>query len=580
MSFDPPSLPVAAPVPEFPSGPTGRDLSTPYMSVVIAVGVVCFVWSLLNLPFHAFDITFAAVAVCTLGFGSRVMVQIPRFNSRISVSDTLIFLTLFLYGGDAAVVLAAIDAFLSARRFCKRKLTVWFNAGIMAVATTSVVILLKAFGLYSASQVHGPVTKWSDFLIALCLIAVVQFLVNTLIASAYDAMYSRLPWWETWVSKYIWVFMTYLAGALGAGALVKLAEIFGSAVLLAAFPIILFVLLSYKMYLRNVEMSLEQAERAREYAAVIEERSNALRESETRFRNAFDFAPIGMALVSPDGRWLKVNHALCNILGYEEAEFLASDFQSMIIADDLGLTLSNLHALQTGLVPNCQLEHRYRHSSGHTVWISLSVSSGGRIEDERANLIFQIQDITARKFAEQQLQHAATHDTLTGLPNRAVFLARLSEALKRSHSDRMHRVSVLFIDLDHFKRVNDDHGHLAGDQLLIGISNRLKRCTRPGDIVSRLGGDEFTILVEGDHKDGEVTSIAERIHESLSEPFVISGAAIVSSASIGILHASDAYLTAEEMMRDADTAMYSAKRAGKARHEVFNETMLFVQTEQ
>jgi diguanylate cyclase (GGDEF)-like protein/PAS domain S-box-containing protein len=561
-------------------GRLSRDLSTPFMSVVIAAGAVCFCWSIINLPFYYFDITFAAIAVCTLGFGSRVTVRIPRFNSRISASDTLIFLTLFLYGGEAAVVLAAVDAFLSARRFCRRKLTVWFNAGIMSVATTSVVLLLKAFGLYTASQAHGPVTRWSDFLIALCLIAVVQFLINTLIASVYDSMYSRLPWWETWVSKYIWVFMTYLAGALGAGALVKLAEVFGSAVLLAAFPIILFVLLSYKMYLRNVELSIEQAETARGYAAVLEERSNALRESETRFRNAFDFAPIGMALVSHEGRWLKVNHALSDILGYKSEEFLSSDFQSMIIADDLTLTLSNLQALQAGFVPNCQLEHRYRHSAGHMVWVSSSVSSGGGSEGDNANFIFQIQDITERKLAERELRHAATHDMLTGLPNRALFISRLTNALERSHSDTGHKASVLFIDLDHFKRVNDSHGHLVGDQLLKEISSRLKNCTRPGDMVARLGGDEFTILVEGEHKSEEVTAIAERIQESLSEPFLLAGTAIISSASIGVLHASKNYSTADEMMRDADRAMYSAKRGGKARHEVFNDPMLCLQTEQ
>lgn len=561
-------------------GRPDRDHSTPYMSVVIVVGAICFLWSLFNLPYHSFDITFAAIAVCTLGFGARVMVQIPRFNSRISMSDTLIFLTLFLYGGEAAVVLAALDAFVSAMHFCRRKLTVWFNAGIMAVATTSVVLLLKAFGLYGASQVHGPVTDWSSFLIALCLIAVVQFLVNTLIASVYDSMYSRLPWWETWSSKYIWVFMTYLTGALGAGALVKLSEVFGSAVLLAAFPIILFVLLSYKMYLRNVEMSIEQAERAREYAAELEAQKNALRESEARFRNAFDFAPIGMALVSSHGRWLKVNHALCDILGYAEAEFLASDFQSMIDADDLELTRSNLHALNNGLVPNCQLEQRYRHSLGHTVWVSLGMSSGGSIESEKGNLIFQIQDITARKSAERELQHAATHDTLTGLPNRAFFMSRLSNSLRRSLSERGHKVSVLFIDLDHFKNVNDRYGHAGGDQLLIALANRLKQCMRPGDTVARLGGDEFTILVEGDHAEDDVTAIAERIHEQLGEPFFIGGGTVVSSASIGILHASESYSTAEEMMRDADTAMYSAKRAGKARHEVFNESMQYVPTEQ
>ena len=131
----------------------------------------------------------------------------------------------------------------------------------------------------------------------------------------------------------------------------------------------------------------------------------------------------------------------------------------------------------------------------------------------------------------------------------------------------------LFIDLDRFKYVNDSLGHLIGDQLLIGISERLRDCMRPSDIVARLGGDEFTILVEGGYDANEVIRIAERIQQKFRMPFDLSGHEVYSSASIGILHASEKHLTSEDMMRDADTAMYQAKRAGKARHEVFDERM-------
>jgi diguanylate cyclase (GGDEF)-like protein/PAS domain S-box-containing protein len=556
------------------------DSTTPYMAVVIAAGVLCFGYACLNLPISHFDIPFAVIVVCTLGFGSRVMVQIPRFKSRISVSDTFIFLTLLRYGGEAAVVLAALDAFVSARRFCNRSFTVWFNAAIMAVATTAVVATLKSFGYYSVSRLEGPPADWADFLIALCLMAHIQFLVNTIIASVYDSMYSRLPWWDTWKRKYIWVFMTYVFGAAGAGFLVKLSEAFGVAVLLAAFPTMLFVLLAYKMYLSTVEMSIEQAERARRYASELEEQKNALRESEARFRNAFDYAPIGMALVSHEGRWLRVNHAMFDILGYSEDEFLASNFQSMIAPEDLVVTLANIDSLVNGRVPNCQLEQRYRHSSGPTVWVSLSISSGGKLGTESENLIFQMQEISQRKLAEQELKHAATHDVLTGLANRAFFMGRLSAALANMRNDFEHKASVLFIDLDHFKYVNDSHGHIVGDHLLVEISNRLRGCIRPADLVARLGGDEFTVLVEGHQDEQEITVIAERIRESLSEPFSILGNILHSSASIGILHASPSHADAHSIMRDADTAMYMAKRAGKGRHEVFDESMLYVSREQ
>src|SRR5690606_1613454 len=170
-------------------------------------------------------------------------------------------------------------------------------------------------------------------------------------------------------------------------------------------------------------------------------------------------------------------------------------------------------------------------------------------------------------------QHEASHDALTGLPNRAHFLNRLEEALEKSRRDPKYKVSVLFIDLDRFKYVNDSLGHFMGDQLLIAIADRLRKSMRPPDMVARLGGDEFIVLVEGRYYMEKVTRVADRIQEHLSQPFSIQGQEIFSSASIGILQAHGSHYTSEDMMRDADTAMYHAKRSGKARHETFNESM-------
>ena len=556
-----------------------QKLTKGYMVAVVICGVICLMSALIWAPLERIDIQFLVLVCFTIGLGSRVTVQIPQFKSHISVSDTFIFLTLLLYGGELAVILAFVEAAASSWRFCSRRLTVWFNAGIMAIATTTVVLALKTFGLYSEDQLHGHMDYGTDFLIALSVIALTQFIVNTTLASAYDALNGGLPLWETWKNKYLWVFLTYFIGAAGAGVLVRLTDIVGFGVIFVSFPIILFLFLTYKMYLSNVDMSVQQAKQAKEYAAALEERTNELRESELRFRSAFNYAPIGIALVSPNGKWLKVNHALCNILGYDADEFLRSDFQSMIFPDDLSITLVKLQALLSGKISNCQMEQRYVHKLGRTVWTSWSVSAAGDVQSQSANLIFQLQDITGRKLAEQKLQHEATHDALTGLPNRAYFMTRLTESLQVSKRDHSHNVSVLFIDLDRFKIVNDSLGHIMGDRLLIAISKRLRECMRPADTVARLGGDEFTILVEGTHDLAEVTRIAERVQEEFKLPFQIAGNEIYSSASIGILHASDTHSTSEEMMRDADTAMYQAKRSGKARHEIFDENMYAVARE-
>ncbi len=544
-----------------------------YMTAVIVIGMICLILAVVRLPFERFDIYLLILSAFTIGLGSRISIPIPRFKSHITVSDTFVFLALLLYGGEVAIVLSAVEAFCSSWRFCNKKRTVFFNAFTMAISTSVVVIALKVSGLYFAGQLHAYTDNRTNFITALSIIALTQFGVNTSVATIYDGLKNSLPVWETWKSKYIWTFFSYFIGAAGAGTMIQLVDSVGAGIMLATFPVIFFVFLSYRMYMKNVEISIQQAEQAGQHAQVMETQSDALRESEERFRSAFTYAPIGIALVSSTGNWLKVNRALCDILGYSEEEFLAVDFQSMIFPEDLGETLVKLHELYSGKIPNCQMEHRYLHESGKTVWASWSASAANDAQSNNLRLIFQIQDISGKKVAEEKLQHEATHDALTGLPNRPFFMSRLSAALEQTRLSTNYKASILFIDLDRFKYVNDSLGHLAGDLLLKEISERLRDCMRPSDLVARLGGDEFTILVEGNYDINEVTRIAERIQRKFSVPFELDGNEVYSSASIGILHASVKHLKSEDMMRDADTAMYQAKRAGKARHEVFDEKM-------
>ncbi|MEO6333617.1 MAG: EAL domain-containing protein [Pyrinomonadaceae bacterium] len=543
------------------------------MVTVLTIGFGCLTFSILNLPFQKFDLYSLVLAGSTIGLGSWATVKIPRVKTHIAVSDIFIFLTLLLYGGEIAILLAAIEALFTSWRFCSKRITVLFNVAAMAFSTFVVVSVLVLTGLYVDGEVLPQNLGIQSFIIALSVMAVTQFLVNTLLASVHDSLANALPWWETWKSKYIWTFFTYFLGAVGAGTLVKLAHYVGFGLIVATFPVILFVFLAYRMYLKNVEMSIAQAEQAEKYAGVIEERSNALRESEERFRSAFAYAPIGIGLVSRHGKWVKVNHALCEILGYESDELLTMEFQGMLFPEDLGATMIKIHELMAGRIASCQMEQRYVHKTGRTVWTQWSVSASGDITSDGSNLIFQLQDITDKKIAEQKLQHEATHDALTGLPNRALFMRRLEEALDRSRNDPNYQVSVLFIDLDRFKYVNDSLGHLIGDQLLIGIASRLRDCMRPPDIVARLGGDEFMILVEGKYYSEKITRISNRIQRQFDRPFDLYGQEVYSSASIGILRASEAHMTSEDVMRDADTAMYQAKRSGRSQHAVFDENM-------
>jgi diguanylate cyclase (GGDEF)-like protein len=182
-------------------------------------------------------------------------------------------------------------------------------------------------------------------------------------------------------------------------------------------------------------------------------------------------------------------------------------------------------------------------------------------------------DVTERVEAQEAFRHAALHDSLTNLPNRAFFVELVERALAQVRSQPSHQCAVLFIDVDRFKTINDSLGHQAGDELLKRVSQRLASCVRDGDTLARLGGDEFTILLNGVHGAEEAVAIAERIQVAIHAPFVLDGREVSTSASIGIALNRPDHGGSDDFMRDADIAMYRAKSAGRARHELFDADM-------
>jgi diguanylate cyclase (GGDEF)-like protein/PAS domain S-box-containing protein len=274
------------------------------------------------------------------------------------------------------------------------------------------------------------------------------------------------------------------------------------------------------------------------------------------------------------GRWLYVSPQIEGLLGYTPEEWLADPklWWERIHPDDRDQVLADEEAILVSAGTKSEAaQYRMVTRDGRTIWVSddASVIKNG----SGASLYWSgiLSDITDRKVLEEQLKHQAFHDPLTGLANRALFVDRVEHALARGERDGM-RVAVLFVDLDDFKTINDSLGHNGGDEVLVAVAGRLRECFRPGDTFARFGGDEFAILVE-DTSLSNATSVAYRIVDALSEPFSIGGREVMIHASVGIEFAEAQGTRTDELLRNADVAMYVAKGKGKARYQLFEPSM-------
>lgn len=294
---------------------------------------------------------------------------------------------------------------------------------------------------------------------------------------------------------------------------------------------------------------------------VVSIMDDARRDTDASFRDAFAWAPVGVGLLAIDGRWLRVNRALCALLGYDEDELLTTDWEAVVHRADAEFVRDRLGALLADEVPSVQLDHRYVDKHGHTGWARLSASLARDAGGNPDCFVVHLDDAGERKAREERLEHLALHDPLTDVPNRTLFLDRLRQALADTRRRENETIAVLFLDLDGFKAINDRLGHAAGDQVLVAVARRLARCLRPGDTLARFGGDEFTILLPGPTSRRDATQVAERIAEALAVPFALHGPEVRVGASIGIALGCPWRSEPADVLRDADVDLYRAKAA-------------------
>jgi diguanylate cyclase (GGDEF)-like protein/PAS domain S-box-containing protein len=547
------------------------------MRLIIAAGAMVCCYSIYYAPLAEIDMRFLLLSIVTICLGSRIGIEVSRIKFQITVSDTFIFLTMLLYSGELAILMAAAEAFCSSFRFSKKLTTILFNASLLAISTFLTVWTVSFFFGPIVNLAQGDIS--SKFAIAICMMAAIQCIANSVPAAAWKALKINQPFWATW-KQYTWTLVTYFAGASAAGITVKLIAVGGVYAFVLTIPLLAIIYFTFKTYNKHIDATTAQAEQAIRHVEelnlhILEQAriAQALQESEEHFRSAFNYAAIGMGLTATDGKWLQVNNSLCEIIGYSEQELLATTSQAITHQDDLGKHLADIYMLLEGQIVTSSMEKRYIHKLGYPVWVMSSSSLVRNANGEPLHLIMQVQDITERKHAEAQLHHAAFYDEMTGLPNRALFTDQLQLAMERTKQSPEQLFAVLFLDVDRFKNINDSLGHVVGDQLLITIARRLEKCVRPEDTVARFGGDEFALLLNSIKHSVDAIRVADRVRLELAESFNLCGQEIFTTASIGIALSSTGYNQPDELLRDADTAMYRAKAQGKGRHEVFDKVM-------
>jgi diguanylate cyclase (GGDEF)-like protein/PAS domain S-box-containing protein len=483
-------------------------------------------------------------------------VRIPGAKTAIAGGEIFIFLILLVYGAPAAVVAAALEGGVASWRSSKR----WTSrAGTPAMAALAMLVCGSLFEVARHFLVKAGLN--SGVVIALVmLVALLYWVANTLLTSTLISLKrgtGLTPW--RWLKDMGWIGLAYATGASIAGVLFIGFEQFGLPALMIAVPLIVMFLSTLHYYFQRKESDQRHVEE--------------LKESESRFHSAFTHAAIGMALVNTEGRFIQANKAFSEMLGRNTSELLAADLKSLVNEEDIDALLGPVDKLVKGELSSVHTEVRGKHRDGSDVWMSLNISLARDWQFTAHNLIVQAQDVSARRRAEAELYHNAYHDSLTQLSNRAHFDEQLNRAIARVQRHPEQRFAVMYLDFDRFKLVNDSLGHKAGDELLVSVARRLRAMLRPTDVLARLGGDEFAILVEDLHRQRDAVDLTERIQKELEKPIRLGSMEVAVSASIGITFSTNNYQTSDQIIRDADIAMYKAKSKGKAQYALFDSSL-------
>ena len=528
-----------------------------YWWTVVFLGVFALVYAIAKVgQFEGMLLLQVLVGAAVAAIVGLFPVRIPGAKTAIAGGEIFIFLMMLVYGAPAAVLAAALEGAVASWRSSKR----WTSRiGTPAMASLAMLVCASAFDAARGQLAESGLSS-SVLLAFLLVFAALYFVANTLLTSTLIALKRGSPLTpRRWLKDMSWIGLAYLTGASIAGVLFMSFEQFGLAALMVGVPLIAMFLSTLHYYFQHKETTARHVEE--------------LKESESRFHSAFTHAAIGMALVTTEGKFMQANKAFCDMLGRSAAELLSANLPELVNSDDIAALQAPVDKLVKGELKTVHIELRGAHRDGSDVWMALNISMARDWQFRTHNLIVQAQDVSARRRAEAELYHNAYHDSLTQLSNRAHFDEQLNRAIARVQRHPDQRFAVMYLDFDRFKLVNDSLGHKAGDELLVNVARRLRSMLRPTDELARLGGDEFAILAEDLHRERDAAELAERIQKELAKPVQLGAMEVTTSASIGITFSTNNYQSSDQIIRDADIAMYKAKSKGKAQYALFDSSL-------
>jgi diguanylate cyclase (GGDEF)-like protein len=441
-----------------------------YLTVIVPLGIIALLWAIDYFPLEKVNIELIGLSIITIFFSSYLRIQLPRTKIHLTVSDSLIIISLLLYGGQVAVLLASLESLFTTLNLRRKGIKIKNRTIVLniSVAAFSAFVTAATVNVIFSSPLEAVLSETnSEFIKILLVMAGTQFVVNSVCAAIYIALKSGKSIWQVWNDYCLNALVIYIAGALFAGASVNAFSSINLFMFAAVSGVSALIYITYKRYVDDVKSTAALA-------------------------------------------------------GHAERE-------------------------------------RAEQAERHIAELRHHITEQERISD-------------ALRESKDLFRHAAFHDRLTDLPNRNQFMETIKFLLKESRKKPKYKFAVLFLDLDRFKTVNDSLGHSTGDKLIKKVAERLAACVAEGDQVARFSGDEFAVVIKDVNNADDVLNFAELIKHKVAAPFIIEGRKIFTSVSIGIALGGSSYTEVEEILRDADIAMYHAKESGK-HYVIFDKTM-------